>query len=182
MKRKSTSSVSNEDLLNSLKEEFRTLKVADSAAGSVSKEDLIAMLKQITFVVESAAHLRNLEHEILPIADKARELIAKAESCKDGVSTPENSVEKELATIFTQGPSAPFLTLFMQYDPIVGRKYIEVIWGSQVIGIIRVVQPEQRYLANCTHHRGTGEVATGVFCKCLDAAVSHIVAAYLGYL
>lgn len=42
-------------------------------------KQLVAALKQATFVVESVAHLQGHEAELLPLADHARNLISQAE-------------------------------------------------------------------------------------------------------
>lgn len=42
-------------------------------------EELVALLKQTTFVVESVAHLQGKERELLPLAEAARKLIDQAE-------------------------------------------------------------------------------------------------------
>jgi hypothetical protein len=42
-------------------------------------EELVALLKQATFVVESVAHLQGKERELLPLAQAARKLIEQAE-------------------------------------------------------------------------------------------------------
>jgi hypothetical protein len=41
--------------------------------------EMLEVLKKLAFVAESVAHLRGLERDILPITDRARELIAKVE-------------------------------------------------------------------------------------------------------
>lgn len=45
-------------------------------------EQLVEMLKQTTFVVESVAHLQSKERELLPLADAARRLIAQVDGTK----------------------------------------------------------------------------------------------------
>lgn len=39
--------------------------------------ELLAVFEHLTFTAETVAHLRGLEHELLPTTDKARELIAQ---------------------------------------------------------------------------------------------------------
>lgn len=41
--------------------------------------DLLAALKELTFIVETVAHLQGHESILLPITDKARAIIEKAE-------------------------------------------------------------------------------------------------------
>lgn len=41
---------------------------------------LIEILKRCAFALESAAHLRGLERELLPVAEQARDLIKQLES------------------------------------------------------------------------------------------------------
>lgn len=41
--------------------------------------EMLACLRSCAFALESVAHLRGLERELLPYADAAREIIAKAE-------------------------------------------------------------------------------------------------------
>lgn len=41
--------------------------------------NLIAALRQCAFVVESVAHLKNMERDLLPVAEWARAAIAEAE-------------------------------------------------------------------------------------------------------
>ena len=43
---------------------------------------LVDLLKKTTFVVESVAHLQGKEHELLPLADAARRLIAQVDGTK----------------------------------------------------------------------------------------------------
>lgn len=45
-------------------------------------EQLVEMLKQTTFVVESVAHLQGKERELLPLAYAARRLIAQVDGTK----------------------------------------------------------------------------------------------------
>lgn len=42
--------------------------------------EMFSLLKEMTFVVESVAHLRGLERELLPLTDRARELLKQAEN------------------------------------------------------------------------------------------------------
>lgn len=41
--------------------------------------ELLQVLKDLTFIAESVAHLRGLEAEILPTTEKARRIIARSE-------------------------------------------------------------------------------------------------------
>lgn len=40
--------------------------------------ELVKVLEKLAFIAETVAHLRGLEHEILPTTDAARAVIAKA--------------------------------------------------------------------------------------------------------
>ena len=61
--------MNNQTELEQLKTDARLIAAAP---------DLLAALKACVFVVESLAHLRGMEAELLPYADFARAAIAKA--------------------------------------------------------------------------------------------------------
>ena len=42
--------------------------------------DMSETMAQLTFAVETVAHLRGMEQELLPMADKARALLARMEA------------------------------------------------------------------------------------------------------
>jgi hypothetical protein len=65
--------------------DFRTKELAEEVLyritgridGKPEAPELLDALRECAFALESAAHLRRLERELLPVSDKARALIAK---------------------------------------------------------------------------------------------------------
>jgi hypothetical protein len=55
-------------------EEIVNLKPKDDA---VDLDDVIANMKELAFIVETVAHLQGKEDTLLPVANRARQLIAK---------------------------------------------------------------------------------------------------------
>lgn len=68
-------------------------------------EELVALLKQTTFVVESVAHLQGKEHELLPLAQAARNLIDQAEgrAYRFDVTTTAGDYTVQIDTIAQHG-------------------------------------------------------------------------------
>lgn len=53
---------------------------AECQAAADTIRDMTETLAQMTFVVETVAHLRGMELELLPVADKARAILARVQS------------------------------------------------------------------------------------------------------
>lgn len=47
-----------------------------------TEQETAKIISEMAFVIETVAHMRGLERELLPLADKARELVERIESCE----------------------------------------------------------------------------------------------------
>lgn len=57
-----------------------TFTPAECHVAAVLIRDMTETLAQMTFTVETVAHLRGMEQELLPVADKAHAILARVQS------------------------------------------------------------------------------------------------------